>query len=113
MLYQKIFYRRWANALLIAFALALIISAANAFTLVHGATAQRMAPIIEAYRAAFGASGSDYNDAWEKGDDLLYNLSHDQSRVSDDASAALLCYYLGEHTAEDMLENVAARGPRE
>jgi hypothetical protein len=113
MLYPKILYRRWAITLLIAFALALIIFAAKSFTLVHGATAQRMAPIIAAYSAAFGASDLDYDTAWNKADDLLDNLSHDQSRVSDDASAALLCYYLGEHTAEEMLENVAARGPRE
>lgn len=113
MLYAKILYRRWAKALLIAFALALTIFAAKSFTLVHGATAQRMAPIISAYSAALGASASDYDTAWNKADDLLDNLSHDQSKVSDEASAALLCYYLGEHTAEEMFENVAARGPRE
>ena len=112
MRYSRILCGWWTKALLIAAILLLITYATVAFTLVRGAAAQRMTPIISAYRAAFNASGSDYDSAWGKADDLVANLSRDQSKASDEASVALLCYYLGSHTTEDMLENVASRGLR-
>jgi len=114
MVYARVQYGRWAvKSLLAAFILLVIILTENAFTVVHGEVAQRMIPIIEAYRAAFGASHAEYETAWDKADNLLGDLSHDKTPASDEASATLLCYYLGAHTEEEMMENVIARGPRE
>lgn len=111
--YPKFLGRWLAGALLGAFVLLSTIYMTNSFTLIRGATSQQMEPIIEAYGAALSASGSNYEAAWNKADDLLDSLAHNQSRVGDEASAALICYYLGEHPGEELVENVASRGPRE
>lgn len=105
--------RRTLKTLLIGVFLLVVVFTIREFSLVYGEPAQRMVPIIRAYRAAFGASGSRYTSAWDEADSLLETLSRDNSSASDEASAALLCYYLGEHTVEEMLENVVRRGPRE
>ena len=99
-------------SLMKCFLLLVIVFATTACNVVRTGISDRMIPIMEAYRAAFSASHSEYERAWDKADGLLEDLSHDNSAVADEASVTLLCYYLGEHTGEKMLENVVARGPR-
>src|SRR5439155_5004003 len=72
-------------------------------------TRNLMRPILDAAQEAFDKED---DRSWNRFEDLLDQLSRDQTPAADEASAGLLCYYIGSHPAEMLVENLTRRGPR-